>query len=80
MNIIFGSIVRIVAGFYVGCTGMALTEDRSYVKGGDSKQEFVSVELECETRDGLRSPRPNHLIFSVKEIELIEQPKRPGVK
>lgn len=80
MNIVFGSIIRIVSGFYIGCTGMVLEVDTEYVSKQEPKVAMVGVELECETRDGLRAPHPRGLMFKMSEVEIIEQPKRLGVK
>ena len=78
MNIVFGTVVKVIVGFYIGCTGIA-TGTRTYIDDNGQRQiHSVQVNLQCTTNTGYDNIE--NIWLGPAQIKVISQPKREGVK
>lgn len=73
--IVFGTIVKVIAGFYIGCVGEVISIERYTMWF----TPIYSVDIECELV-GKDRKQFGKAFFGESELKVIEQPKREGVK
>lgn len=68
MNPIFGATIKVIAGFYLGCTGHLVDRYNAYV------DRYV-VNLTCAYKNSTEVEYPRGVVIDLKDMEILDQPR-----
>lgn len=67
---IYGTLIKVISGFYLGCTGYLISPHNFYVNQFD-------VKLFCEyQKNGKPEKDQLDVVLEIKDFEIISQPRQ----
>lgn len=67
---IYGALIKVITGFYLGCTGYLVARHNFYV-------DQFEVKLFCEyQKDGVTNKNELDVILQTKDFEIINTPRQ----
>lgn len=67
---IYGALIKVIAGFYLGCTGYLVSRHNLYT-------DQFEVKLFCEyQKDGIQDKNEVDVVLQTKEFEILSRPRQ----